>query len=100
MYRTNIFRSSILLTTALVIGSWACELAAVGADGGTMKATADTKNTGARVSEIIGLHVADLSSSNFQAAHLKGKGRKDRRVPLWKTSCGYALLWGPNTACG
>jgi integrase/recombinase XerD len=43
-------------------------------------------NTGARVSEIIHLRVADVSANGFQFVHLRGKGRKERAVPLWKTT--------------
>jgi site-specific recombinase XerD len=37
-------------------------------------------NTGARVSEAIALRVGDLRG---EVVHLRGKGRKDRAVPIW-----------------
>ena len=50
-------------------------------------------NTGARISEIIHLRVEDLSIHNFQAAQLRGKGRKHRIVPLWKTTRRLVRHW-------
>jgi site-specific recombinase XerD len=42
-------------------------------------------NTGARVSEVIGLRIRDVVVDGATAAvHLQGKGRKERSVPLWK----------------
>ena len=42
-------------------------------------------NTGARVSEAIGLRLRDIITVDGSAAvHLLGKGRKQRSVPLWK----------------
>jgi site-specific recombinase XerD len=43
-------------------------------------------NTGARVSEIIGVQVADVVLDRAACVHLHGKGRKQRSVPLWKTT--------------
>ena len=43
-------------------------------------------NTGARVSEIIGIRVADVVLNGGACVHLHGKGRKQRSVPLWHTS--------------
>lgn len=40
-------------------------------------------NTGARVSELIGMRVADLSFESGPAILIRGKGRKERQVPLW-----------------
>ncbi|WP_430691584.1 hypothetical protein [Mesorhizobium vachelliae] len=40
-------------------------------------------NTGARVSEAIGLRVGDVIIDGSAVAHLHGKGRKERSVPLW-----------------
>lgn len=40
-------------------------------------------NTGARVSELIGMCIADLSFDSGPAIHIRGKGRKERQVPLW-----------------
>src|SRR5262249_42526552 len=41
-------------------------------------------NTGARVSEIIGLRRDDLISAEVRSLRIRGKGRKERVVPLWK----------------
>jgi site-specific recombinase XerD len=45
-------------------------------------------NTGARVSEIAGLRVKDLQFGGAGTAklHLYGKGRKQRTVPLWRST--------------
>jgi integrase/recombinase XerD len=43
-------------------------------------------NTGARVSELTGLRVADVLIDRASALHLHGKGCKERVVPLWKTT--------------
>ena len=50
-------------------------------------------NTGARVSEITGLRVADILLDRASALHLHGKGRKERVVPLWKTSAAQLRAW-------
>src|SRR5487761_1920183 len=42
-------------------------------------------NTGARVSEIIGVKVADVVLGVAACVHLRGKGRKQRSVPLLKS---------------
>ena len=41
-------------------------------------------NTGARVSEMIGIRVADVTLAATSSVRLHGKGRKQRTVPLWK----------------
>ena len=41
-------------------------------------------NTGARVSEIARLHVADVLLERASSVLLHGKGRKERVVPLWE----------------
>ena len=41
-------------------------------------------NTGARVSEIIGLRVNDVDLDRSTAVHIRGKGRKQRVTPLWR----------------
>ena len=43
-------------------------------------------NTGARVSEIIGVRVADVVLDRVSIVHLMGKGRKERSVPLWPST--------------
>ncbi len=43
-------------------------------------------NTGARVSEIIDLRVKNLILDTSPAIHIMGKGRKQRTVPLWRST--------------
>ncbi len=43
-------------------------------------------NTGARVSEIVGVRVVDVALDGAACVHLHGKGRKDRSMPLWKST--------------
>lgn len=50
-------------------------------------------NTGARVSEAIGLHVGDVVIDGTAVAHLHGKGRKERSVPLWHTTAHLIRNW-------
>jgi site-specific recombinase XerD len=50
-------------------------------------------NTGARVSEIIGLRVDDVVLEGAACVHLQGKGRKQRSVPLWKTTVLEIRAW-------
>ncbi|WP_407280926.1 tyrosine-type recombinase/integrase [Aromatoleum evansii] len=50
-------------------------------------------NTGARVSEIIGVHVADVVLDGGACVHLHGKGRKQRSVPLWHTTVAEVRAW-------
>jgi integrase/recombinase XerD len=50
-------------------------------------------NTGARVSEVIGLHRADLDSGQARSVRIHGKGRKERVVPLWKQTSAALLRW-------
>lgn len=40
-------------------------------------------NTGARVSEIVGLQATDLRLTEPSSVRLQGKGRKERTCPLW-----------------
>jgi site-specific recombinase XerD len=40
-------------------------------------------NTGARVSEVVGLQACDLSLGSGASVRLRGKGRKERTCPLW-----------------
>ncbi|MBA3541213.1 MAG: tyrosine-type recombinase/integrase [Deltaproteobacteria bacterium] len=49
-------------------------------------------NTGARVSELAGLQVGDLRLE-AGAVHLRGKGRKQRTVPLWRQSVVLLRSW-------
>jgi integrase/recombinase XerD len=50
-------------------------------------------NTGARVSEAIGLRVGDVIVDTSAAAHLRGKGRKERSVPLWRPTAALIRDW-------
>lgn len=50
-------------------------------------------NTGARVSEVIGLRVKDVVIDGSSAAHLRGKGRKERSVPLWRPTAALVRKW-------
>ena len=51
-------------------------------------------NTGARVSEIAGVRVADVVLDGAACVHLHGKGRKQGAVPLWKSTA-VAIGWLP-----
>ena len=51
-------------------------------------------NTGARVSEIIGVKVGDVVLDDSAACvHLHGKGRKQRSVPLWHSTVKAVRAW-------
>lgn len=50
-------------------------------------------NTGARVSEIIGVKVSDVILDSAACVHLHGKGRKQRTVPLWHSIATEAKVW-------
>lgn len=51
-------------------------------------------NTGARVSEIIGIKVRDVVlDASAACVHLHGKGRKQRSVPLWHTTVKSLRAW-------
>jgi site-specific recombinase XerD len=50
-------------------------------------------NTGGRVSEIIGVRVADVVLDGAACVHLQGKGRKQRSVPLWKSTVLEVRAW-------
>lgn len=51
-------------------------------------------NTGARVSEIVALRMEDLHLDGGTACvHLRGKGRKQRGTPLWKTTTRILSRW-------
>lgn len=50
-------------------------------------------NTGARVSEIIGLRLPDVELERAPAVHLHGKGRKERAVPLWRSTAALLKKW-------
>jgi site-specific recombinase XerD len=50
-------------------------------------------NTGARVSEIIGVRVVDVILDGAACVHLRGKGRKLRSIPLWDTTVVEVRVW-------
>ena len=50
-------------------------------------------NTGARVSELTNLCVGDVLLDRQAAVHLHGKGRKQRAIPLWKTTAAELRGW-------
>lgn len=50
-------------------------------------------NTGARVSEIIGVRVIDVVLEGSACVHLHGKGRKLRSIPLWKVTVMEIRAW-------
>jgi site-specific recombinase XerD len=50
-------------------------------------------NSGARVSEIMGLEQAQLSFGTQSVLHLHGKGRKERAVPLWTKTARALQAW-------
>lgn len=50
-------------------------------------------NTGARVSELTGITMSDLHLDNSASVTLHGKGRKERTIPLWKTTARLLKNW-------
>jgi site-specific recombinase XerD len=50
-------------------------------------------NTGGHVSEIVGVRVADVVLDGAACVHLQGKGRKQRSVPLWKSTVLEVRAW-------
>jgi site-specific recombinase XerD len=51
-------------------------------------------NTGARVSELTGIAVSDVVLEDRVACvHLHGKGRKQRSVPLWRSTVKLTRAW-------
>jgi len=50
-------------------------------------------NTGARVSEIIGVQVCDIVMDGSACVHLHGKGRKQRSTPLWRSTVQEIRSW-------
>jgi site-specific recombinase XerD len=50
-------------------------------------------NTGARVSEIIGVRVVDVVLEGAACVHLHGKGRKLRSIPLWNATVVEIRAW-------
>ena len=50
-------------------------------------------NTGARVSEVVGLKASDFAPGPTATLHIRGKGRKERRVPLWRSTARLLRRW-------
>ncbi|RLE25168.1 MAG: integrase [Acidobacteria bacterium] len=50
-------------------------------------------NTGARVSELIGLRACNVLLNRETSVHLHGKGRKERVLPLWKSTAKALRAW-------
>lgn len=50
-------------------------------------------NTGARVSEAIAIRRSDVSLDGVRSVRLLGKGRKQRTVPLWKSTTEQLRGW-------
>lgn len=50
-------------------------------------------NTGARVSELTGMRAGDLILENSSAVRIRGKGRKERTVPLWSDTVKQLRRW-------
>lgn len=50
-------------------------------------------NTGARVSEMLRLTAGDLILEGTPAVHIHGKGRKQRTVPLWRSTASLLRSW-------
>src|SRR3954469_16064692 len=55
-------------------------------------------NTGARVSEVVGLRREDLIEVNARTLRIRGKGRKERVVPLWKQTAAELSRWSKSLA--
>lgn len=50
-------------------------------------------NTGARVSEAIGIRVSDVNLDGSPCIRLRGKGRKQRTIPIWKNTASDIRSW-------
>jgi site-specific recombinase XerD len=50
-------------------------------------------NTGARVSELTGMRVCDVLLASTAAIRIHGKGRKERTVPLWRSTASQIRRW-------
>lgn len=50
-------------------------------------------NTGARVSEIINVRAKDAILDTSPSVHILGKGRKQRTVPLWRSTVTQLRAW-------
>jgi integrase/recombinase XerD len=50
-------------------------------------------NTGARISELLGMRVGDLTLAPSAWVRIRGKGRKERSVPLWNNTAKDLKRW-------
>jgi integrase/recombinase XerD len=50
-------------------------------------------NTGARISEALGLQIEDVRLDRTPRVTLQGKGRKERTVPIWATTVRMLTAW-------
>ena len=50
-------------------------------------------NTGARVSELTGMLVGDLTLDPSASVRIRGKGRKERSIPLWPDTAAQLKRW-------
>ena len=50
-------------------------------------------NTGARASEIAGLQIRDVSLQSRISVQIRGKGRKNRSMPLWQKTARLLRSW-------
>lgn len=50
-------------------------------------------NTGARVSELIAMTVGDVVLDRSSSICIHGKGRKERTLPLWRTTANQIRVW-------
>jgi integrase/recombinase XerD len=57
-------------------------------------------NTGARVSEIVALRVGNVALNRSPFVRLHGKGRKERAVPLWRSTATALTRWLRRTGLG
>ena len=57
-------------------------------------------NTGARVSEAIGLQRADVTLAPSRTVRINGKGRKQRVIPLWRSTADCLRKWLPRIGEG
>ncbi|NGO90696.1 MAG: tyrosine-type recombinase/integrase [Halomonas sp.] len=50
-------------------------------------------NTGARVSELLGMRLEDLVLEPSASVRIRGKGRKERSIPLWSETATQLKRW-------
>lgn len=50
-------------------------------------------NTGVRVSELVGMRISDFSQMSTAFIRVRGKGRKERCIPLWQSTANQIRSW-------